>query len=216
MADTITIPTEDGEKPWKRLSARLRDFNADYPAKDGFRVIFHRTDSLAQQEGLLRLYEAAIRAGHNPAKVGLPPIAPQMIMEARLLDRNGQIIATASAARAIVELKDWERLESSARERLLASLGYHGELVDAEEAEAIGEIAATMPQAPVAAAPGAPPEQDGANSLERRAPPAHVLKQIERLCALRGETPPRFEDAMEALRFLASLREQAPLPGQAA
>jgi len=141
--DYIVIDTKDGPKPWRKLSSRVFQFNENYPVKEGFRVVFKQQDALSCQQGLLKLYETAIRAGVPLEKSGLPPLkdVTTMIMEASLLNKEGTVLATGSAAGEILEHKDWEQLESAARQRLLAALGYNGDLLDTDEAAAIALIA---------------------------------------------------------------------------
>lgn len=131
----VLLATSDGEVLYKKLSARLPAFLKDYPVKDGFKVIIRQTDTLSYQKGLLQLYETAIRAGHKPDSVGLPSLKEQavIVFEASLIGKDGDALCTATAVKVIQEYKDWEIGETAARQRLLAALGYGGEVFDNDE-----------------------------------------------------------------------------------
>jgi len=194
MTTYLMIPTEDGkQKPWKPLSARIEQFNKDYPATQGYRVILKRADALSYQEGLLKLYQMAVGNGHDPVKVGLPPIkeVPTMVMEASLMDKNNLVLANASAAREVLEIKDWEKLESNARHRLLEILGYTGEILDADELALIEERAKK-------AASDAPPVRPAAEQPKREpvaVPPATVGSTTESSGAVPPAVPAEQESS---------------------
>ena len=137
MSKVIVLHTPEGDKPYRPLSDRIGHFLNDYPPKDGFRVVVTRTDLLTHQRGLLQLYEVAVRSGQNPNNVGLPSISetPHMIFEASLLDAADHVISNATAAYTIINEKDWECGETAARQRLLAAMGYGGEVFDEDEAK---------------------------------------------------------------------------------
>ena len=93
-------------------------------------------DPLSLRPGLLRLDEAAIAAGHSPEAVGLPPPKDiSMVFQAKLLDREGRMVCNASALKPIREYKEWECAETAARQRLLAALGFGGDVLDADESQ---------------------------------------------------------------------------------
>jgi hypothetical protein len=134
-AEIIRLDTPEGEKHYRRLSARLPDFLEKYSPEKGYRVVKRCADSLSYEKGKLQLYEAQIRVGKKPADVGLPPIleTPRMIFEAALIAADGEIIANGTACQEIKEFKDWEKGETAAFQRLLASLGFGGEVFDDDE-----------------------------------------------------------------------------------
>lgn len=160
------IQTDEGEKAWRPMSERVERFNKDFPVKDGYRVILKQQDALNFQRGLLSLYETAIKSGQAFDKLGLPPLkdVTTMIVEAALLNKDGTVIAVATAAGEILGRKDWERLETAARQRLLAALGYHGEVLDADEDEEIARMGGTganvvpIRTAETSEAPSSPPQ----------------------------------------------------------
>jgi len=93
-------------------------------------------DSLSLKPGLLKLYEIVLHAGRKPEEAGLPPLngtGQTLVGRATLRDREGRVLATATAAKPIQSYKDLEVLETAARQRLLAALGFGGEVLDTDE-----------------------------------------------------------------------------------
>lgn len=133
---TVAFITPAGEiKDYKLLSARIPDFLKAFPKEDGYRVKVETYDPLSIKPGLLKLYDAAISAGKNPQDVGLPPLpsGDSVIFRASLVDKDGNVLESASALRAIYQYKDWEKGETAARQRLVAALGFGGESFDEDE-----------------------------------------------------------------------------------
>ena len=123
---------------YRPLSARLPEFLAVYGPERGFSVDTEIQDPLSLKPGLLKLYEIALQAGRKPEEVGLPPLnaADQtLVCWATLRDPAGRVLATATAAKVIQSHKDLEVLETAARQRLLAALGFGGEALDADESQ---------------------------------------------------------------------------------
>jgi hypothetical protein len=123
---------------YRPLSARLPEFLAVYGPERGFSVDTEIHDPLSLKPGLLKLYEIALQAGRKPEEVGLPPLnaADQtLVCWATLRDPAGRVLATATAAKVIQSYKDLEVLETAARQRLLAALGFGGEALDADESQ---------------------------------------------------------------------------------
>ncbi len=136
----IELFDSEGEvKQYLKLSARIPEFLKQYGPDQGYFVTVESRDVLSMKEGMLRLYEAAISNGHNPEEVGLPEIgtARSVIFEAILRNKEGNVVASATALRDIRQHKDWEKGETAARQRLLAALGFGGETFDEDE---LGDI----------------------------------------------------------------------------
>lgn len=132
-----TITTEYGE--YRPLSQRIPTFLDAFPPSDGFGIEIEVKDSLALRPGLLDLYRSCIEAGRNPREVGLPPFpsANSVIFIAKLV-RDGVVLCTASTHQVIEFEKDYEIAETRARQRLVASLGFNGSLLDEDEVPATG------------------------------------------------------------------------------
>jgi hypothetical protein len=170
----IDIFNSDGTvSPYRLLSDRLPDFLSRYGPEQGYAIVIEAQDPLSLRPGLLRLYEAAIIAGHSPEAVGLPPLKDiSMVFQAKLLDREGRMACNASALKPIREYKEWECAETAARQRLLAALGFGGDVLDADESQDMndqglktrpakgnptGITAVTAPPAPAVTTPPGPP-----------------------------------------------------------
>lgn len=135
----VELYTETGEVvPYRKLSRRLPEFLARYGPAEGYGTVTEIVDWLSLNPGLLRLYEIAIRAGHKPEEVGLPSLSSTSrtrVCRATLVDGAGRVLSSATATKVIVEYKDLEVLETAARQRLLAALGFGGEVLDDDEAQ---------------------------------------------------------------------------------
>lgn len=132
---TVAIFTEDGEvQTYLPLSQRIPMFRKAYPAEQGYRVEIETMGALDVTPGLARLYSKAIENGHNPTEVGLPSLPTgEVIFRASLISPEGVVLESGSARREVVMLKDWEKGETAARQRLLAALGFAGEVFDDDE-----------------------------------------------------------------------------------
>lgn len=136
---TLEFFGPNGEvKHYIPLSARIGDFLAAYP-KDKYRVEVEHYDPMACKPGLLALYQAALAAGKRPDEVGLPAISAGdvMVFKATLYGTDDKPLETASALRVVKHYKDWEKGETAARQRLIASLGFGGEVFDQDESDDI-------------------------------------------------------------------------------
>jgi len=132
---TVSIFTEEGDvQTYLPLSQRIPMFRRAYPADSGYRVEIQTMGALDVTPGMARLYEKAIENGHNPSEVGLPGLPTgEVIFRASLISPDGIVLESGSARREVVMLKDWEKGETAARQRLLAALGFAGEVFDDDE-----------------------------------------------------------------------------------
>lgn len=121
---------------YQRYAARLPAFLEMYSPQNGYRVEIERTDLLSQQKGRLSLMREAVIAGKKPSDVGLPGIERDvsiLVCTAKLLDPQNQVVRSASAAMQVIEHKDFETLETAANQRLLAVLGFGGDVFNEDE-----------------------------------------------------------------------------------
>jgi hypothetical protein len=171
MASMIDLYTAEGELVhYRLLSARIRDFLGQYGPDQGYAVTTELVDTLSLKPGLMRLYEAALQAGRPPEELGLPALglAGQTgVCRAVLTDAHGRVVATATAAKLIQAYKDLEILETAARQRLLAALGYGGEVLDEDERQDQRDQGLTP-----ASHPDAAPEGETVGHAADPAPPA--------------------------------------------
>jgi len=211
MSHTIVeFYTPEGEvKVYRPLSVRLPEFLAQYGPDKGYALVTEVQDSLSFKSGLLRLYEQAIQAGHKPQELGLPSpaLAGQMMTcRATLSDSEGRVVASAHAEKLVQTYKNLEALETAARQRLLAALGFGGEVLDEDEAHQNdqGLTATSTSPAPDAEALAAAPvsEHEPADSS------AHLEmlhRQIKHLASTRGIEAPSVSSVEEARAVLKRL-----------
>lgn len=132
----VTLFDDHGHSfDYKRFGARLPDFLKTYPPSE-YRIETVVTDLLSLQTGRLALLKEAIACGKKPADVGLPGIEADintLVCTAVMYDRQNQIIRKASASMCISEHKDFESLETAAQQRLIALLGFGGQVFDGDE-----------------------------------------------------------------------------------
>lgn len=174
---------------YRTLATRLPDFLASYGPAQGYAVTTEFMDPLTLKPGLQALYSAAMSAGHKPEAVGLPPLTAALtttICRAVLQNTQGQVLATATAAKAIQAYKDLEILETAARQRLLAALGFGGEAFEDDEAQdgidqqvASQSAAGDAPRGSIAVTPLLPePRPEAAPQASRTAPDSPVIAPL--------------------------------------
>lgn len=210
MHDEIELYTADGDLiAYRPLAARLPEFLARFGPEGGFAVRTEIADLLSFRPGLLRLCEAAAREGRKAEDLGLPPLAQAagpMVCRATLEDATGRVLATATAAKEVRAHKDLEALETAARQRLLAAVGFGGEVLEDDERRdwADGDLREAPPDGPVPAEAAEPvavePVEPEAAEGERAAEAAPSTLPPER-----GRAAP---PAATGDRSLALLRQQ--------
>ncbi|MEE4378451.1 MAG: hypothetical protein V2J55_13220 [Candidatus Competibacteraceae bacterium] len=237
-ARVIDIFNPDGSvSQYRPLSHRLPEFLVQYGPEQGYRIVIDVQDSWLLYAGRRALYEQAIAHGHKPEAVGLPAVASsvELVFHARLLNREDQVVASAAALKPIVQYKDFEAGETAARQRLLAALGFGGEVLDDDEHQdqtAQGlttrplveyEKTAVLPlaEADVAPSNSAEVKQDLGERLQHPdmpnpAPqpvasvggsdvPAALVQQIAHLARMKGMEPPAYQTRKEAKAVLKQL-----------
>lgn len=215
------------ETEYRRVSARLPGFLERYPPDDGYGVTTEWRDSLALQAGRLELMRGAIAAGKPPADMGLAiDGVPTMICIKRLTDPDGRVLAEGNAAKTIREYKDVECLETAALQRLLAALGFGGQVFDDDENGDFAAQGLTADAQPAEVARGAQPSDnaqtadtptvdatpqapaaDSCRESGAKGIPAAMRKQVENLAHRLDEAVPAMdslEDAKKALKQLAA------------
>lgn len=129
----VLLDERGGATEYKRLSARLPEFRKQYPATE-YRVVIEADSVLDHSPALAGLYAKAIEKGLRPLDLGLPPIdGSAIVFTAKLIDQNGDCVETGSARREVTLFKDWEKGETAARQRLIAALGFGGDIIDDDE-----------------------------------------------------------------------------------
>lgn len=188
----VTIFTPQGEaKEYVKLSSRLPDFLAQYPPSEGYQVVIDYSDTLEVKPGLKALYIAAISAGRNPKDVGLPEITSNSMVFTAKLIKDGAVIATGSAMKPIYQLKDWEKGETAARQRLLAALGFGGEVFDEDEDGDMADqgLKVELPQAAASdVVPFDKPRAETAGAVRREEPEEEEQSQSAEPAASESQT----------------------------
>ena len=131
----VRIYNDQGDQTeYVPLSERLHLFHKAFPYEDGFRVKVEALNILDTMPGLAKLYERAVENSLSPRNIGLPDINPnEYVFKASLLNKEGEVIESGSSRRTVIMLKDWEKAETSARQRLIAALGFGGDVLDSDE-----------------------------------------------------------------------------------
>jgi len=185
------------------LAAFLEHFG---PAR-GYAVETEIVDALSLHPGLRRLYALVLHTGRTPADAGLPApaLADQtLICRATLRDDQGRVVATATAAQRIQTAPDLAALETAARQRLRAALGFGDD--GREAAERLDPPAQGRGRAPRADPP--PPVPAGSPAVPAAAPPDAVepatetapLEREPLAPAAPGAAPPDDATALALLR----------------
>ena len=188
-------PLDADRVPAPPRLAPLTAFLQHFGPAQGYALETEIVDALSLQPGLRRLYALVLHSGRTPADAGLPApaLADQtLVCRATLRDDQGRVVATALAAQRIQADPDLAALESIARQRLRATLGFgddrwavagrceppvqsgdgapHADLPPPP----IPAIPAISPAVPVTAPPeaGEPATETAPPERERLAPPA--------------------------------------------
>jgi len=158
MSAVVEIFEDGAFKKYKRFSTRLPLFHEMFPIKEGWRHLHEAQDASAMVPQLTALHLAALSAGKNPTEVGLPPLPRGMVFTARLINPQGEEVASGSAISMSMDLfsprfgsdfggrdsflprKDFESGETAAFQRLLAAVGIGGEMFDADEDQTIAAM----------------------------------------------------------------------------
>lgn len=120
-------PLDADRAPTPPQSAPLAAFLEHFGPAQGYALETEIVDALSLQPGLRRLYALVLHTGRTPADAGLPALAladQTLVCRATLRDDQGRVVATALAAQRIQTEPDLAALESTARQRLWAALGF--------------------------------------------------------------------------------------------
>ena len=183
---------------YERVSARTPKFLAAYPPEN-YAVKIEATDALSVKPGLMRLYEKCIETGKTFNDYGLPAIsiANTLVFTAKLIDKEGNVLRQTSALYVIQGQKDFETGETAAYQRLLASLGFGGEVYDNDEngdfrSQSLTGVPVTEPvQPPLQPQPQPQPQEAGVPKEDSNAEfiepiPQTMLDQITQLARMKN------------------------------
>ena len=135
MNRTVTFFDEaTGEpKEYRRYSARLGAFNEAYGPETGYRVESSFSDLLGLQPGRMAAINEAIANGFNPVELKLIKSTTVLVCTHRLKDKDANVVCDARAAAPITQYKDLELVETASHQRLMAKLGFGGDIFDDDE-----------------------------------------------------------------------------------
>lgn len=209
MSDVIPIVSESGVTLYKKAASRVPEFLEYYGPEQGYQIETEINDTLSLKPQLKELYLATIQAGKNPQEVGLPEIPGHVMIYWARLKKDGQTIAEAHAVRPVSQYKDSEKGETAALQRLMARLGFAGEVLESDEAEDMAdqdlETGEAVPEQ--ASESDTDEEEKGAD-----APPQAsnkqldlIYRQIEAHAKRRGVRPDYPDELKEAQQVLQKL-----------
>lgn len=214
-AKVVDLFNRDGSQSrYLLFSARLPDFMKTYPAEEGWRVEREAVSAASLQPELVQLYAAAVSAGKSPKDLGLPALPSGMLFKCRLLDPNGTVVRTASSLVLVRELqgqvppsggfKDWEAGETNAFQRLVASMGFGGDMLDADEKQLQGQdsaavVSAAGPVAVIEVDDEPSPPVDDASSSVGGAP----TKAVKPVAATKASGPDLFNSFKRQVELVA-------------
>lgn len=135
MEQVIQIYNNDGTaSSYKTVSARITGFLAEYGPAKGYRIHSSSMDYLNFTQGRLALSMALANQGSLPAEEAVNLLKnARVLFTCQLINKEGDVMAEASAVKNVIQLKDHETGETAAFQRLMAKLGHGGEIFDHDE-----------------------------------------------------------------------------------
>ena len=184
-------------KTYRRYSARLPEFNEKFGPGSGYRVESSICSVTDLQPARMQAISEAVVHGRKPEEFGLGKLSALMVCTHRLFDSEGRVVCDARAAAMVHEFKDLEVLETASHQRLMAKVGFGGDLFDDDEDREIAAVASARGAA-TRTAPQ-PAERPGAakarasrqRSRGRPGPPRYPTRQRRRQRWRPGRTPVR-------------------------
>lgn len=131
----VHIQNLNGEtNQYVKVSARVPEFLKVYGPDKGYRVLAHSTDYLDFAQGRKELCIALAAQGKLPEQhIKELMDERKVVFKSQLVDKEGNVVAESSAIKPIWNLKDYESGETAAFQRLLARLGFGGDVFDSDE-----------------------------------------------------------------------------------
>lgn len=232
----VAIFNPDGtENNYELMSSRLPRFLEKYGPDKGYRVVISTTEYLGLRPALLELCKTAIESGKTPEEAGLPALGTSFVFKAVLFDQNGNEVANDFTLQKIVEYKDFERGATAARQRLMAAVGFGGQVFDDDEHATVAEMGGTVEAKQDAKPTGqrqrrkgkqAPAQEQVQEQAQEQAQeqvqeqpaeivhegipviegvPEGIVRQIEHQAKMKGVPVPAYSNLVEAKQALKSL-----------
>ena len=201
-----TIELFDGHtgeaKTYRRYSARLPEFNKQFGPGTGYRVESSICSVTDLQPARMEAIREAVVHGLKPEEFGLGKLSAMMVCTHRLFDSEGRVVCDARAAAMVHEFKDLEVLETASHQRLMARVGFGGDIFDDDEDRDIAAVASARGAAPWTASadrqpapqpaesPGAAKRPHQPAEQPRQAKPAAAPEKAAETPAAGGQTRP--------------------------
>jgi len=221
--DSVNIFNADGSVTvYKKLSERLPDFLEAYPIGEGYRLVSTSQEQLSVSPVLGKLAVILVEKGATFEELQKTISLSGVLFTCELRDESNDVLASASALKKVVHYKDHEIGETAALQRLLAKLGFGGEIFDDDENRdfedqdlTIGSKEKEQPAAKATVSPISPESKAIEKPLKTaketvltdtsEIAPA-ILRQLKRQAEIAGVPCPDVTTTAEAKAALKKLR----------
>lgn len=134
MSASVNIFNEDGSvSVYRKMSERLPEFLDKYPIGEGYRLVSSSHEYLSTSPMLVKIAEILIEKGTSFDELRTAISLNKQLFTCELRDESNELVASASALKNIMQYKDYETGETAALQRLMAKLGFGGEVFDVDE-----------------------------------------------------------------------------------
>ena len=202
------VDDHSGEvKTYRRYSARLPEFNEKFGPGTGYRVESTVCALSDLQTARMAAMTEAVSQKLKPEEFGLGALSTMMVCTHRLLDSEGHVVCDARAAAHVQAYKDLELLETASHQRLMAKVGFGGEIFDEDEDRDIAAVAEQREAASPSAQPAPSPGQANGKAKRSPAPKAEPVPSA---------APQPAPEAAAVTAEATQAQPAAPEPSQAA
>lgn len=134
-AKVVSIQNQYGDTTqYVKVSARVPEFLKVYGPDKGYRVLSESTDYLDFAQGRKALCLALASQGQLDESYIKELLSDKkVVFKSKLVDKEGNVVAESTALKPVWNLKDFESGETAAFQRLLARLGFGGDIFDSDE-----------------------------------------------------------------------------------
>ena len=172
------VDEQSGEaRTYRRYSARLPEFNAKFGPGTGYRVESSVCALSDLQTARMAAVTEAVSQKLRPEDFGLGALSTMMVCTHRLVDSEGHVVCDARAAAHVQAYKDLELLETASHQRLMAKVGFGGEILDEDEDRDIAAVAEQRDAASPSAQPAPGPGQANGKTERSAAPKAEPARE---------------------------------------
>jgi|TARA_R110001606_G_C15404703_1_gene654209 hypothetical protein len=132
----VEIISNTGEiTNYEKVSSRVPKFLEKYGPEQGYAILSSSVDEMETTPGKKALLVELARHGDKVTAelVATALLNQRVVFKCQLVDREGRVLAEASAVKGIEFQKNYESGETAAFQRLMAKLGFGGEILDEDE-----------------------------------------------------------------------------------